>query len=56
MPYAMGIAWGSKPAHAMNVIVVSDGRKYKVKLVEPQNGKLYAPSAKKLAEIYLIIL
>ena len=55
MPYAFGIVWGSKPAHAMNVIVVSGGNDYTVRLIEPQTGKIYKPGDKKLKEIYLII-
>lgn len=55
MPYALGIVWGSKPAHAMNVIVVSGGADFTVRLIEPQNGKLYKPQHKKLDRIYLMI-
>ncbi len=54
-PYAMGIIWGSKPAHAMNFLVISDGASFTVKVVEPQNGKMFNPSARKLDEIYLAI-
>lgn len=55
MPYALGIVWGRQPAHAMNVIVVSGGEDFTVRLIEPQNGRLYKPKDKKLVLIYLII-
>jgi len=55
MPYAFGILWGSKPAHAMNFIVTSGGSDFTVRLIEPQNGKLYYPKHGMLAKIYLII-
>ncbi|KPK89479.1 MAG: hypothetical protein AMJ94_12040 [Deltaproteobacteria bacterium SM23_61] len=55
MPYAMGIIWGSKPAHAMNFIVLGDGKNFTVRIIEPQTGKLHKPAEKKLQEIYLLI-
>ncbi|RII26043.1 MAG: hypothetical protein CXR30_16920 [Geobacter sp.] len=55
MPYAMGIIWGDKPAHAMNFIVLGDGKNFTVRVIEPQTGKLHDPTEKKLQEIYLLI-
>lgn len=56
LPYAMGIVWGAKPAHAMNFVVTCNGsNRYKVRIVEPQTGKFYTPARKKLDDIYLVI-
>ncbi len=55
MPYAMGIVWGNKPPHAMNVIVLGDGKKFHVRIIEPQSGKIYKANAKKLKEMYLMV-
>jgi hypothetical protein len=55
MPYAFGIVWGNKPAHAMNFLVTSDGKDYVVRLVEPQTGTVHALSLSKLKEIYLLV-
>lgn len=57
MPWAMGIVWGFRPPHAMNVIVLSNGREddWDVRIVEPQNGIFYRPESKKLRGIYLIL-
>jgi hypothetical protein len=56
IPYAFGIFWGSKPAHAMNFVITSDGSEnYKVRIIEPRSGVFYTPAQKKLEEIYLII-
>lgn len=56
MPYALGIVWGSKPAHAMNMLVLGDGKDFHVQIVEPQTGTIHQPSEDKLNEIYLIVI
>ena len=56
LPYAFGILWGNKPAHAMNFALTTNGSEnYILKLIELQTATLYTPSQKKLADIYLII-
>jgi hypothetical protein len=54
-PYAMGIVWGDSPAHAMNFVVLSDGVKYEVKIIEPQEASFHAPEENELSDIYLIL-
>lgn len=39
----------------MNVVVVSDGSDHTVKIIEPQEAKLYQPGRSVLDEIYLMI-
>lgn len=56
MPYAVGIVWGRRPAHAMNVLAIGDGAKFHVKLIEPQTGTIHALSDDKLKEIYLVVM
>jgi hypothetical protein len=55
LPYALGVVWGAKPAHAMNIIVTSNGKRRKLRIIEPQTGAFYLPSDKKLDDIYLIV-
>ncbi len=55
VPYAMGILWGNTPAHAMNFAVVSDGRDFALKVIEPQKSSFYEPKMKILKDIYLVV-
>lgn len=57
LPYAFGIIWGAKPAHAMNFVITSNGtERYGLRIIEPQTGIFYKPSDKQLDDIYLIIV
>jgi hypothetical protein len=56
VPYAVGVISGYEPYHhAMNMVVTSDGSDYAVKIIEPQEAKLYNPKKSVLDEIYLMI-
>jgi hypothetical protein len=50
-PYALGVIIGYSPSHsrrhAMNILVTSEGKKYKLWLVEPQTGELLPLPEKK---------
>ncbi|MBM3746834.1 MAG: hypothetical protein FJW34_13660 [Acidobacteria bacterium] len=57
MPYAFGVIWGEAPmTHAWNVIVISNGRRHSVWLVEPQRGTLYRPTRQTHGNIRLVIM
>jgi hypothetical protein len=56
LPYACGIVWGHEPAHAMNLVVLGDGRDFDIKLVEPQTGKFLDLDLERLRDIYLVVL
>ena len=55
-PYSLGVVWGKDPAHAMNLIVTSNGSRRSFRLIEPQSGNFYKPSDEKLKDIYLVII
>lgn len=55
LPHAFGVVWGNKPAHAMNLVITSNGSRFSLSIIEPQTGSFYRPSDKKLDEIYLIV-
>jgi hypothetical protein len=56
LPYSFGIIWGESPAHAMNLLVASDGEKKESYVIEPQTGAFYKPSDGKLDDIYLVVI
>ena len=55
MPYAMGIVWGNRPPHAVNFVALSEGGEARIRIVEPQDGRLHEPARAGLRQIYLLV-